>query len=202
MLTMALALAAAVMAPSSGGVPVAIANFQTAHLPALTRVERKLPHATMTKQVEDILKSRQCAIAGHQAGAFDLVVPFAILLGEGGVARKIVVNDLGCNPVEMLVARIVAAQAARGDFVMQPGRAEQWFGSDVYFKNSEPTKGEALADPDKVTCKSATKVGSRISVNRVCKTAQEWRAFEQDRQQMGRDIRNAGECAGNRSCSQ
>ena len=202
MLTMGLALYAAMLAPSPGGVPVAIANFQKATLPTLTKVERKMPHATMTKEVEDILKSRQCSIPGQQAGSFDLVVPFAILLEQGGVAKKVVVNELGCNQVEMLVAKIVVAQAARGDFVIAPGRSEEWFGSDVYFKSAEPTIGEALADPTKVTCKSSPKVGSRIAVNRMCKTAAEWRAFEQDRQQMGRDIRNAGECAGNRSCSQ
>ncbi len=197
MMTIGLALYAAMLAPSTGGVPVAIADFQKASLPALTKVESKLPHASMTKDVEDILKSRKCTIRGQRAVNFDVVVPFAVLLGPGGVAKKVVVNDLGCNEVERLVAKIVVAQAARGDFVVKPGRTEQWFGSDVYFKNSEPSIGEALKEPNKVTCKSSPKLGSRVSVNRMCKTAAEWRVYEQDRQQLGRDIRNAGECRSN-----
>jgi len=194
---MALAMVAAAWAPSTVGVPVAIADFRTAGLPPLIKVERSMPRAEMTKRVEDILQSRQCTIEGQQAGNFDVVVPFAILMGADGIARKIVVDKLGCNPVEMLVAQIVVAQASRGDFVVNPGRTEQWFGSDVYFKNSEPSIGEALEDPNKVTCKSSPKLGSRVSVNRMCKTAAEWRLYEQDRQQLGRDIRNAGECRSN-----
>ncbi len=84
--------------------------------------------------------------------------------------------------------------------MVKPGRTEVWFGSDVYFKNSEPSIGEALRDPNKVTCKKSPKLGSRLSVNRTCKTAAEWRLFEQDRQQLGRDIHNAGQCATNASC--
>jgi len=194
---MALAMVAAAWAPSTVGVPVAIADFRTAGLPPLIKVERSMPRAEMTKRVEDILQSRQCTIEGQQAGSFDVVVPFAILIGADGIARKIVIDKLGCNPVEMLVAQIVVAQASRGDFVVKPGRTEQWFGSDVYFKNSEPSIGEALKEPNKVTCKSSPKLGSRVSVNRTCKTAAEWRVYEQDRQQLGRDIRNAGECRSN-----
>ncbi len=190
MMTIGLALYAAMLAPSTGGVPVAIADFQKASLPALTKVESKLPHASMTKDVEDILKSRKCTIRGQRAVNFDVVVPFAVLLGPGGVAKKVVVNDLGCNEVERLVAKIMVAQAARGDFVLAPGRQEEWFGSEIYFKNVEPTTGEALADPGKVTCKTSTRVGSRLHLTRVCKTAAEWRAFAQDRQQLGRDIRD------------
>ncbi len=197
---MALAMVAAAWAPSTVGVPVAIADFRTAGLPPLIKVERSIPRAEMTKRVEDFLQSRQCTIKGQQAGSFDVVVPFAILLGADGVARKVVVDKLGCNPVEMLVAQIVVAQAARGDFVVKPGRTEQWFGSDVYFKNSEPSIGEALKEPNKVTCKSSPKLGSRLNVNRTCKTAAEWRVYEQDRQQLGRDICNAGECRGT-NCS-
>jgi len=200
MLMMAYAMLAAAWSPSAGVVPVAIADFRTAALPPLIKVERSIPRAEMTKRVEDILRSRQCTIQGQQAGNFDVVVPFAILLGADGVAKKVVVDKLGCNSVEMLVAQIVVAQAARGDFVVKPGRTEEWFGSDVYFKNKEPSMGEALKDPNKVTCKSSPKLGSRLNVNRTCKTAAEWRLYEQDRQQLGRDIRNAGECRGNANC--
>jgi hypothetical protein len=197
---MAFAMVAAAWSPSAGGVPVAIADFRTAGLPPLIKVERSIPRAEMTKRGEDFLQSRHCTIKGQQAGSFDVVVPFAILLGADGVARKVEVDKLGCNPVEKLVAQIVVTQAARGDFVVKPGRTEQWFGSDVYFKNSEPSIGEALKEPNKVTCKSSPKLGSRLNVNRTCKTAAEWRVYEQDRQQLGRDIRNAGECRGT-NCS-
>ena len=202
MVTMALALYAAMLAPSPGGVPVAIANFQTAALPMLTKVERTLPHADMTKRVEDMLASGQCKLAGQNKGRFDVVVPYAIRLDGNGIATKVVVHDLGCKSMEMLVAQIVVAQASRGDFKVAPGVGERWFGSDVYFKVGEPSSYQALANPDKVSCKSSIVLGSRIKSNRVCKTAADWAIYDKDRAQLGRDIRNAGECAGNKSCSQ
>ena len=181
-------------------VPVAIGNFNTATLPPLTKVERSLPHGDMTKQVEDMLASGQCKLPGQNKGRFDISVPYAIRLDKTGTATKIVVHDVGCQQLSMLAAKVVAAQAGRGDFKITPGAAEQWFGSDVYFKVGEPKMGEAVENPDKVSCKSQPVVGSRIRQTRLCLTAAGWAQYEKDRQQLGRDVRNAGECRGG-SCA-
>ncbi len=181
---------------ASPGVPVAIGNFKTASLPPLTKVERVLPHWEMTKRVQAMLATRQCDLQGQRPERFDLTVPYAIKLDSAGKPSKVVVHETGCRPLSMLVAQIVVAQAARGDFKMKPGAAEQWFGSDVYFKMGEPTAFAAMANPDKVSCKAFPVVGSRVRVNRVCKTAAEWAVYDKDRQELGRDLRNAGECVG------
>ena len=186
---------------SDAGVPVAIGNFKTASLPPLTKVERSLPHGDMTKQVQDLLVSGQCKIPGQPKDRFDLSVPYAIRLDSTGAATKVVVHDVGCQQLSMLAAKVVVAQAARGDFKVAPGSAEQWFGSDVYFKMGEPSMGEAVANPDKVSCKSEPILGSRLRTKRLCMNAAQWVQYEKDRQQLGRDIRNAGECGGNASCS-
>ena len=155
----------------------------------------------MTKQVQDLLVSGQCHIPGQPKDRFDLSVPYAIRLDGTGAATKIVVHDVGCQQLSMLAAKVVVAQAARGDFKMEPGAAEQWFGSDVYFKMGEPSIGEAVKNPDKVSCKSQPVVGSRLRTKRLCMTATQWAQYEKDRQELGRDIRRAGECAGHGSCS-
>lgn len=196
-----IALAGAALAMAAQNVPVAIGNFETATLPPLIKIDRQLPHATMTKRVEEIIKNRECTLSGQSSEKFDIVVPFAILLAVDGTAKKVVVHDTGCHPLTILVAEVVVSQAARGDFVIPEGKADQWFGSDVYFKSGEPTIGEALKDPDKVSCKSSPKLGSRLSVNRVCKTAAEWAAYETDRQQLRRDISASARCGGKESCT-
>jgi hypothetical protein len=183
------------------GVPVAVGDVRAATLPQLIKVDRYLPHATMTKRVEEMLKKHECTISDQRSDKFDVVVPYAILLGDNGTVEKIVVQDTACQPLTMLVAEVVVSRAARGDFIVPDGRINQWFGSDVYFKNVEPTASEVAADPGKVTCKSSPKLGSRLSVNRVCKTAAEWAAYDKDRQQLKRDIGNSGACLGNKSCS-
>lgn len=196
------ALPLLLLVAAGADVPVAIGKFQTTSLPPLTKVERSLPHGDMTKQVEDLLAQGQCSLPGQPKGRFDLAVPYAIRLDANGVATKVVVDDVGCQQISMLVAKVVVAQASRGDFKVTPGQTEQWFGSDVYFKMGEPSIGEAIKNPDKVSCKSSPIVGSRLRTKRVCLTAAQWAQYEKDRQQLGRDIRNAGECAGNSSCSQ
>ena len=69
--------------------------------------------------------------------------------------------------------------------------------------SSSPTNGSlAGEDLDRVICRRAEPVlGSRIARRRICRTVAQWRAFEEDRQQMRRDM-NAGNCAGARSCSE
>jgi hypothetical protein len=197
-----IALPLLLLLAADGGVPVAIGNFNTAKtLPPLTKVERTLPHGDMTKQVEDMIAQKQCTFPGQKGTRFDLSVPYAIRLDANGAATKVVVHDVGCQPLSMLVAKIVVAQAARGDFKIKQGAAENWFGSDVYFKVGEPRIGEALANPDKVSCKSQPVLGSRIRQKRICMTAAQWQQYEKDRQELGRDIRRAGECAGNASCT-
>lgn len=187
---------------AGASVPVAIGNFNTTTLPPLTKVERSIPHGDMTKQVEDMLASGQCKLPGQNKGRFDVSVPYAIRLDGTGAATKIVVHDVGCQQLSLLAAKVVAAQAGRGDFKVAPGAVEQWFGSDVYFKMGEPSIGEALKNPDKVSCKSALIVGSRLRTRRTCLTAAQWAQYEKDRQELGRDIRRAGECAGNTTCAQ
>jgi len=48
-------------------------------------------------------------------------------------------------------------------------------------------------DMDQVICRAPQPVlGSRVATRRVCKTRAEWRAFEEDRAQLRRDIQNSG----------
>lgn len=190
------ASAVAVLLAASPGIPVAIGNFETATLPPLTKVKRALPHSDMTKRVQQMLASGQCYLKGQRPERFDVIVPYAIRLDSAGTATKVVVHETGCQPLSMLVAQIVVAQAARGDFKKKPGAGEQWFGSDVYFKMGEPTPFAAIVDPDKVSCKTTPKVGSRLQVNRDCKTAAQWAVHDKERQQLGRDIRDGGVCTG------
>ena len=68
---------------------------------------------------------------------------------------------------------------------------------------SPPTpETSATENPDRVICRAPQPVlGSRVARRRICRTVAEWRAFEQDRAQMRRDL-NAGNCAGHKSCSE
>jgi hypothetical protein len=56
--------------------------------------------------------------------------------------------------------------------------------------NSRPAE-----DPDQVICRAPHVIlGSRVAQRRICKTRAEWRAFEEDRAQLRRDLQNSGRC--------
>ncbi len=61
-------------------------------------------------------------------------------------------------------------------------------------QGSGATSGSRSAeDMDQVICRAPQPVlGSRVAQRRVCKTRAEWRAFEEDRAQLRRDIQNSG----------
>jgi hypothetical protein len=200
---MSIAAIAASLLAASGGVPVDVGRFERSEFPNAVKLERQLPHAEMTNRVEKIFADRQCKIDGQNKRQVDLTVPYAVLMGEAGDAKRVVVGEVGCAPVELLVGQVVVAQAARGDFQAKHKGGEAWYVSDLAFSfGTEPVSSETLADPDKVTCKKSEPViGSRLRTKKMCKTSVEWQAFYADRKEMRRDMLNAGDCAGNPSCS-
>lgn len=66
-----------------------------------------------------------------------------------------------------------------------------------------PARTSARAeDPDQMICRQAEPVlGSRVARRRICRTRAQWQAFEEDRQQLRRDLNNAGNCGGAPSCT-
>ena len=55
-----------------------------------------------------------------------------------------------------------------------------------------PRAGGGRDDPDRMICRSPEPVlGSRVARRRICRTRAQWQAFEEDRQQLRRDIQNS-----------
>jgi len=76
---------------------------------------------------------------------------------------------------------MIAAAIAMLALAAQPGQGS---GNS----NSRPAE-----DPDQVICRAPQVIlGSRVATRRVCKTRSEWRAFEEDRAQLRRDLQNSG----------
>ena len=54
------------------------------------------------------------------------------------------------------------------------------------------TPEEAAPSRERLTCRSRPTLGSRITRQRVCKTEEEWRIYENDMEQSRRDIADRG----------
>lgn len=183
---------AALLMFTASSVPVEVGKFDPSEYPNLIKLERRLPHGEMVKRVEMIMDQGQCQLDGQSRRRFDITIPYAVLMEGSGRAKKVVVGDIGCKPIELLVGQIVVAQAARGDFPTV--QDERWYTSDLNFSLGEPVGALATEQADRMICKrSKPQLGSRLKVVKQCMTAAQWKAFEADRQQLRRDLNN-GAC--------
>lgn len=178
-------------------VDVDVGEFDPADFPEMIRLDRRMPHAEMIVRVERMIASGECTIAGATERRFNIVVPFAILMEADGTPNSVVVKESGCVALETLVGQIVLAQLNRGDFVPSHEEGDRWYVSELGFALGVQEQAAAVArdDPDRMICREAEReLGSRLRMVRQCRTAAQWQAYAQDREQMRRDIREGVSC--------
>lgn len=148
-----------------------------------------MPHADLNHRIEKILSEKRCALDGQTKGRFDIVVPYAVLIDASGKPEKVVVKELGCEPIERLVGEIGSELANAGDFKTTHNNGRRWYVSEVYFTRLNEEDARSQADDDKVICKKdRPKTNSRISLVKTCRTVAEWRTYGKDREQLKRDM--------------
>ena len=183
--------------PPRVNVDVDVGMFEPEDFPEMVRLERQMPHGDMVARVERMIADGQCTLVGATARRFNIVVPFAIQMEADGTPNSVVVKEAGCVALETLVGQIVLAQLERGDFVPSHDEGERWYVSEQAFALGVEEQSVAIArdDPDRMICRAPRQeLGSRLRLVRECRTAAQWLAFEQDRQQLRRDIQTTFRC--------
>lgn len=194
------ALLLAFLQPAAGPPPrvdVDVGTFEPEDFPEVIRLDRRLPHAEMIARVERMISEGRCTLAGASDRRFNIVVPFAILMEADGTPNSVVVHEAGCVALETLVGQIVLAQLERGDFVPSHQEGERWYVSELGFAMGVEDQAVAISreDPDRMICRQAeAELRSRVRMVRDCRTAAQWRAFAQDREQLRRDIQDGVSC--------
>ena len=172
--------------------PLFVGRFDPADFPNAQKIERRMPHADLNNRVEKILGDRRCSLDGQTKTRFDIVVPYAVLMDPAGKPEKVVVKDLGCEPIERLVGEIGSELANAGDFKVAHNSGRRWYVSEAYFTRISEEDARAQEDDDKVICKKdKPKINSRIATVKTCRTVAEWRLYEKDRDQFKRDFMGA-----------
>lgn len=189
--------------PSRVNVDVDVGMFEPEDFPEAVVLERYMPHGEMVARVERMIADGRCTLAGATERRFNIVVPFALSLEADGTPNSVVVKEAGCVALETLVGQIVLAQLERGDFVPSHAEGDRWYVSEVAFALGVEEQSVAISreDPDRMICRAPRpELGSRLRMVRECRTAAQWQAFEQDRQQLRRDIQEGVSCGA--SCRQ
>ncbi len=183
--------------PPRVNVDVDVGMFEPEDFPEMVRLERYMPHGEMVTRVERMIADGRCTLTGATARRFNIVVPFALLMEPDGTPNSVVVKESGCADLETLVGQIVLAQLERGDFVPSHEEGDRWYVSEVAFALGVDDQAVAIArdDADRMICRAPrAELGSRLRMVRECRTAAQWVAFEQDRQQLRRDLQATVRC--------
>ncbi len=183
--------------PPRINIDVDVGVFEPEDFPEVVRLERYLPHGEMVARVERMVADGRCTLAGVTARRFNIVVPYAILMEPDGTPNSVVVRESGCADLETLVGQIILAQLERGDYVPSHAEGEQWYVSEVAFALGVEADAVAIArdDADRMICRAPrAELGSRVRMVRECRTAAQWVAHAQDREQLRRDIATTVRC--------
>lgn len=126
-------IAAAILLGAASGpiqVDVGRANWDT--MPQL-KVDRRLPTPAMVGDVEEMLRDGKCSMHGQTSRKFDITVPYAVLVEPDGGARRVVVGETGCAPLESYVGLVVLTLAEHGDFRSSGEAKARWYASELNF---------------------------------------------------------------------
>ena len=92
-----------------------------------------LPTVNMIDAVQDILRSRQCPSIAQPINDFDITVNYAVRFDEANRPQRIVVQEMGCRPLENLVAGAVR-DIIRHSYIDVPATGTaRWYGSSINF---------------------------------------------------------------------
>lgn len=185
---------AALLLLAQAPIPIEVGRFDPASFPRAKMVERRMPEADLMRRVDTILATKQCAFPGQTKERYDIVVPYAVMVGNGATPSRIVVKDMSCPPIETLVGEVANALVAAGDFRKNSFGGDRWYVSELAFGHGGEDLAQTMTDDNRTICQEGRPIaGSRLPRGRVCRTVAEWRLLGIDRAQLLRDIaRNGG----------
>lgn len=93
-----------------------------------------LPTARMVTAVERILRQSECRLAGQSARRFNINVRYAVRFDAARRPQRIIVEDLGCRPLETFVGGVVS-DMLRHNILQLPRRSQtpRWYGNVINF---------------------------------------------------------------------
>ena len=105
----------AAAAALSGAVPanIDVGQANWTNYPRLETDNLAIPSGQMVGRVQRMLRG-ECEFEGQSARRFNIDINYAVALDPEGNATRILVQDVGCRPLELMVGRIASDIVARG----------------------------------------------------------------------------------------
>jgi hypothetical protein len=104
--------------------------------PRLVTEALAVPNGAMVTQVQRMMQNGECSFEGQRPRRFSIDVNYAIMLDAQGNATRIVVEDVGCRPLELMVGRIAANIVRSGHVRTTPPAEPAYYANRINFNLS------------------------------------------------------------------
>lgn len=122
-------------APAAPAISVGQANWEA--MPRLEMREGSFDPTRVNEEVRHIIASRQCEFPAARPDKYSLVVNYALLLSPDGTVEQALVEDVGCRPLETIVASMITS-TLRLNSIDAPGvTGKKWHRGSIHFKESK-----------------------------------------------------------------
>jgi hypothetical protein len=129
MMMLSLLLTAAATVPDQ----IEVARASWTAYPRLDTEAVAVPNEEMITRVQRLMQRDECEFAGQNPRRFDIDVNYAVMLDSQGNAKRVIVEDVGCRPLELLVGRVASDLVARGFVLTPPPASPTWYASQINF---------------------------------------------------------------------
>lgn len=99
------------------------------------RVSTRLsvPTNRMMDEVVQMLRRGECRLQGQNARDFNITVNYALRVDAANRPERIVVQDIGCRPLETMVGGMVSDMLRHNYFNIPAAASGRWYGNSVNF---------------------------------------------------------------------
>lgn len=134
-MTIGLTLAALLFQPAvPDNIDVAEANWRA--YPRLDTPVLAIPNGDMVTEVQRMMQRGECRFEGQSPRRFSVNISYGVQLDSSGNATRIIVQDIGCRPLELMVGRIAADIVRRGFVRTAPPAAPTIYARQINFNLS------------------------------------------------------------------
>ena len=113
---------------------VEVGTGNWSNIPVMRQIGDSLDSNTVGA-IYEMVESGECVIEGQRKGKLDMTVPFLIKVNASGAIERLIVEKIGCDKAEGLLAGAILKLVDRGAFRPRGGMREGWFRSEVSFSH-------------------------------------------------------------------
>ena len=117
------------------GVVVGIAKWETMASLKLKRYPQDFAQGAGAN-VRGIIDRNACSLAGVSKDRYDIMIRYALRLSPDGRIERALIEDLGCRPLEQLIASMILQKKFRQAIEPPGGTEARWHRSGVMFSGS------------------------------------------------------------------